>query len=88
VGFASGAIPLIAANRILLKNMSVVGVLWGNHVLAHPQYAQETHAELARMYEAGQIRPVVAQTFALADAAAGMQAFSDRRVMGKIVVEV
>ena len=88
VGFASGRIPSIAANRILLKNMSVVGVLWGNHVMAHPEYAAATHAELCRMYEAGQIRPVVARSYALEDAVAGMADLASRRVMGKVVVEV
>ncbi len=88
VGFASGRIPSIAANRILLKNMAVVGVLWGNHVMANPGYARDTHAELCRMYEAGQIRPVIARTFRLDEAIAGMRAFSERRVMGKIILEM
>jgi NADPH2:quinone reductase len=88
VGFASGRIPSIPANRILLKNMSVVGVLWGNHVLAAPEYARETHAELCRMYEAGQVRPVIAQSFPLEDALAGFRAITSRQVMGKIVIEM
>ena len=88
VGFASGRIPSIAANRVLLKNMSVVGVLWGNHVLAHPEYAAATHAELARMYEQGLIRPVVAQTYALADLVKAFEDMASRRVIGKIVVEL
>ncbi|MEZ5400054.1 MAG: NADPH:quinone oxidoreductase family protein [Bryobacteraceae bacterium] len=88
VGFASGRIPTIAANRILLKNMSVVGVLWGNHVLAHPRYAADAHAELSRMYEAGQIRPVIAHTYSMENAVEGLLSFTGRRVMGKVVVEL
>ncbi|MEZ5353059.1 MAG: NADPH:quinone oxidoreductase family protein [Bryobacteraceae bacterium] len=88
VGFASGRIPSIAANRILLKNMSVVGVLWGNHVMANESYARDTHAELSRMYEAGQIRPVIAQSLRLEEAVRGMRAFTGRQVMGKVVVEL
>ena len=87
VGFASGRIPSIAANRILLKNMSVVGVLWGNHVKAHPEYAAATHAELARMYEQGLIRPVVAQSYPLADLVRAFDDMASRKVIGKIVVE-
>jgi len=87
IGFAGGRIPSIAANRILLKNMSVVGVLWGNHVSAHPEYAAETHAELARMYEAGQVRPVVAHSYSLADVLAAYRDMGARKVMGKVVVE-
>ena len=88
VGFASGRIPSIAANRILLKNMSVVGVLWGNHVKAHPEYAAATHAELARMYEQGLIRPVVAQSYPLADLVRAFDDMASRKVIGKIVVEL
>lgn len=88
VGFASGRIPSIAANRILLKNMSVVGVLWGNHVKAHPEYGAATHAELARMYEQGLIRPVVAQSYPLPDLVRAFDDMSSRKVIGKIVVEL
>jgi NADPH:quinone reductase len=88
VGFASGRIPSIAANRILLKNMSVVGVLWGNHVTARPEYAAATHAELARMFEQGLIRPVVAQSYRLEDLVQAFDDMASRKVIGKIVVEL
>lgn len=88
VGFAGGRIPTIAANRILLKNMSVVGVLWGNHARAHPEYAAATHAELSRMYEQGMIRPIVARTFRLEDLVAAFGEITTRKVIGKIVVEM
>ena len=88
VGFASGRIPSIAANRILLKNMSVVGVLWGNHVKAHPEYAAATHAELARMYEQGLIRPVVAHSYKLEELVRAFDDMASRKVIGKIVVEL
>ena len=85
IGFASGRIPSIAVNRCLLKNMSVVGVLWGNHAAATPRYAADTHAELARMYEAGQIRPAVA-AYPLDRAVEALGALSGRRVLGKVVL--
>jgi len=88
VGFASGRIPSIACNRILLKNMSVVGVLWGNHVLAHPDYAAQTHAELSRMWEAGQVRPVVGRTHRLEELVEAFREMAGRRVLGKVVVEI
>ena len=88
VGFASGRIPSIAANRILLKNMSVVGVLWGNHVKAHPEYAAATHAELARMFEQGLIRPAVARSYRLDELVKAFGDMASRKVIGKIVVEL
>lgn len=88
VGFAGGRIPTIAANRILLKNMSVVGVLWGNHARAHPEYAAATHAELSRLYEQGLIRPIVAKTYRLEDLVTAFSDMATRKVIGKIVVEM
>ena len=44
IGFASGRIPSIAANRILLKNISIVGALWGGHAQAHPEYLAKRSA--------------------------------------------
>jgi len=87
VGFAGGRIPSIAANRILLKNMSVVGVLWGNHIKAVESYASGTHAALSRMYAAGQIRPAITGRFPLERAVEGLRELSGRRVMGKIVLD-
>lgn len=88
VGFAAGRIPTIAANRILLKNMSVVGVLWGNHVRAHPEYAAATHAELSRMYEQAMIRPIVARTYRLDELVNAFSDMATRKVIGKSVVEM
>ena len=57
IGFASGRIPSIAANRILLKNISIVGAVWGGHVQGNPGYAGEAQAALTRLYEQGKIHP-------------------------------
>src|SRR6202044_2678021 len=57
IGFASGRIPSIAANRVLLKNMSVVGALWGGYVKAHPEYSAFAQRALADLYAQGKIKP-------------------------------
>jgi NADPH2:quinone reductase len=88
VGFASGRIPAIAANRILLKNMSVVGVLWGNHAKAFENYTAETQHALSELYLAGSIRPRVSASYRLEELVEGFRALATRRVLGKIVVEI
>jgi NADPH2:quinone reductase len=88
IGFASGTIPSIAANRILLKDISIVGVHWGFYVERHPAYLTATQAELFKMYEAGQIKPVVSQTFALADAVTALNALATRRTHAKVVLTI
>jgi NADPH2:quinone reductase len=88
IGFASGRIPSIAANRVLLKNISLVGVLWGGYVQAHPEYPAPTHAALAEMYAAGQIHPAVGAAYDFKDLPRALRDLADRKVMGKAVVRV
>jgi NADPH:quinone reductase len=88
IGFAGGMIPSIAANRILLKNMSVVGVYWGGYLERYPEYMGEVQDALFTMYEAKLIKPVVSQSFALADAVGALKALATRKTVGKVVLKV
>ena len=83
IGFASGRIPTIAANRILLKNIAVVGALWGGHVQRNPGYLAEAQHGLAEMYERGEIRPPKPEGFRFEDAPAALRALANRKILGK-----
>jgi NADPH2:quinone reductase len=87
IGFAGGRIPSIAANRILLKNMSVVGVFWGNQVRDKPEYAAATQRSLAALWSEGKIRPEVSGIWPLAKLPDAMRALAERKVMGKAVLQ-
>jgi NADPH:quinone reductase len=86
IGFAGGAIPSIAANRILLKNISIIGAYWGGYLEHHPEYLHEAQAALFRMYDAGQIKPVVSQSFPLAEAPAALGALATRKTYAKVTL--
>jgi len=88
IGFAGGTIPSIAANRILLKQISIIGVYWGGYLEHHPEFMRQAQTELFKMYEAGQIKPVVSQTFALADAVAALNALATRKTYAKVVLTI
>lgn len=88
VGFASGRIPTLAANRALLKNMSLVGVFWGRHCDEHPGYMESLHKRLVGMFEAGAIDPPVGATYPLSEAPRGIRDLADRKVRGKAVLIV
>lgn len=88
IGFASGRIPTIAANRILLKNMSVAGVFWGGHVKSHPNYTADVQAALERLWREGKINPAVSNTWPLGELPQAMKALADRKVFGKAVLLV
>jgi len=87
IGFASGRIPTIAANRILLKNISVVGVYWGGQVTAHVDYTADTQRALEALWVAGEIRPEVGGSWPLSELPAALNALANRTVMGKAVVQ-
>jgi NADPH2:quinone reductase len=88
VGFASGRIPTIAVNRLLLKNISVVGVFWGRHVQEHPEYLAQTQEALFKLYRSGKLRPVVSRQYPLADALRALDDIAQRRVLGKAVLVI
>jgi NADPH:quinone reductase len=87
IGFASGRIQAVPANLILVKNISVIGVVWGAQTERHPQWMRRTLAELLRWWEDGKLKPLIAKTFSLAEAGVALDALVSRRHAGKVVLE-
>lgn len=88
IGFASGRIPTIAANRILLKNMSVVGALWGGHVQAHPEYSAHAQNAVADLYKQGKIKPPTPVEYPLASAPRALRDLANRKILWKAVLTI
>jgi NADPH:quinone reductase len=86
VGFASGQIPTIQVNRILLKNISVVGLHWGAYRQHDPARIPEAMAALFELYEQGKIRPVVSSVRPLSEAALALDEIASRRSTGKVLL--
>ena len=86
VGFAGGRIPEVKVNRILLKNIAVVGLHWGAYAGHEPERVQETFDALARLYEAGKIAPVVYRTYPLEALPEALEALGSRRTYGKVII--
>lgn len=87
IGFAGGRIQSVPANLILVKNISVIGVVWGAQAARDPVLVSRYLAELLGWWEEGRLKPVVARTFPLAEAGAALRALLSRRHAGKIVLE-
>ncbi len=86
IGFASGRIPEIAMNRVLLKNVAVTGLHWG---LYFEHDASRVHRAMERLYElwsSGKIAPLVSETRPLAAAGEVLAALAGRQTVGKIVL--
>jgi NADPH2:quinone reductase len=86
VGFASGRIPEIKVNRILLKNISIVGLHWGAHATQEPERVEATFEGLARLWADGKIRPVVYRSWPLEELPAALEALGSRKTYGKVVI--
>ncbi len=86
IGFASGRIPTVPANRILLKNYAVVGLHWGAYFEHRPEVVSRTHAALVELYQQGKIRPVVSAKHPLEDARVALEALASRKTVGKVVL--
>ena len=86
IGFASGEIPKIALNLLLLKVVSLVGVFWGAFAKAQPQRSAANLAELLTWYTQGRLRPHVSATFPLERYREALDAVVQRRVLGKVVL--
>lgn len=88
VGFAGGTIPALPLNLALLKAASLVGVFFGQFTKREPERAAANFRMLLEWLEAGRIRPVVSETFSLAEGASAIAALAERRAVGKLVVKV
>jgi len=86
IGFASGIIPTVQVNRVLLKNISIVGLHWGAYRQHDPEKIPQAMEALFAMYERGAVTPVVSSTYALADAAAALAEIASRRSVGKVIL--
>jgi NADPH:quinone reductase len=88
VGFASGTVPQIPANLLLVKNASVLGYYWGSYRKHDPERLQDGFKELFAWHREGRIRPHASQTLPLAQAADAVRLLIERRSVGKVVVTV
>ena len=86
IGFAAGGIPTVKVNRLLLRNVSVVGVGWGEFVNRTPGAQAEVGAALSGLVDGG-LRPPAPVRYPLADGAAALQALADGEIHGKLVLE-
>ncbi|MFP5219157.1 MAG: NADPH:quinone oxidoreductase family protein [Actinomycetes bacterium] len=88
IGFTEGSIPEVKVNRLLLNNISVVGVGWGAFFLADLPYLQEQWRDVRPLLEAGTLDPVIGSTYPLESAADALLEMDERRAQGKVLLRV
>lgn len=88
IGFTEGSIPSVSVNRLLFRNVSVVGAGWGHFAFERPDYISEVAEDLDRMVAAGCVRPIVGRRYPLADVRSALADLDGRRALGKVVLDI
>jgi NADPH:quinone reductase len=88
VGYASGDIPRIPLNLVLLKGIRIVGFEFYGFVTHSPDEFQRGEEELGGLLASGRIVPHIGASFGLDDTAAALRLVADGRAVGKVVIDV
>lgn len=88
IGFASGEVPQIPANLLLVKNLTVSGFWYGGYETHAPQVVAASMAELLRWRAEGLIRPHVSHVLPFEAFPEGLALLRERKATGKVVIRV
>ena len=86
IGFASGDLPEIRPNHLLVKNVSVMGFWWGGYLDFAPDSLADSLKTLFGWFEEGGLRPHISHTLPLAQASDGLELLRSRQSTGKVVI--
>lgn len=86
VGYASGDIPRVGLNRLLLNEGNLLGVLWGAWARRHPDRNAVNMQQLVAWHQQQLLRPHIGGTWDLADGVAALETVMNRAALGKIVL--
>jgi NADPH:quinone reductase len=87
IGFAGGKIPSIELNRILLKNMSVLGLAWGQYLDRGEQSPGVAQSLFYDLIARKQIDPVIYRVLPFSETKEGLRMIESREVFGKVVIK-
>jgi len=88
VGFAAGDIPKIPLKLPLLKEASIVGVFWGAFAMKNPKANMENTMTLMQWHATGKLKPHIHAVYELADTSKALEEMTNRKVKGKLIVQV
>jgi NADPH2:quinone reductase len=86
IGFASGRVPQVPANIVLVKNIDIIGFYWGSHQPRKPELLRKSFSQLFRWFEEGKLKPHVSRKLDLKDAASALDLLRQRKSTGKVVL--
>ncbi len=88
IGFASGDLPRLKPNHLMVKNLDVIGLYWGGYARFAPERLTAGLARIADACAAGELRPRVGAVLPIERAEEGLALLRERRSTGKVVIEL
>lgn len=88
IGFTAGEIPTVKVNRLLLNNLSVIGVSWGDYEELIPNHIKSQWNAMRPHLISGALKPLLGPSFPLEQAKDAVLALESREHTGKITLTV
>jgi NADPH2:quinone reductase len=91
IGFVAGAIEKVAMNKVLLKNISIVGLHWGAYAINEPERIDEVWQGIFKLIDEGKFRGTVftdKEFVGLESVPDALKSLGSRGTWGKVVVKV
>ncbi|HEY5886451.1 MAG TPA: NADPH:quinone oxidoreductase family protein [Acidimicrobiales bacterium] len=88
VGYASGEIPRIPLNLVLLKGIQVLGFQFLTFATNAPDEMLRNDAELMELLGSGRATPHIGATFAFGDVAAALRHVAEGKAIGKVALAI
>lgn len=88
VGFATGRIPEVKANYLLVKNISASGLQWSDYRDRTPEWVARAHSGLVDLWSRGVLHPGQIRTYPLVEFAQALEAIDKRQATGRLILTV
>ena len=85
VGFASGSVPEVPLNHVLVKGYDIAGANWGGFILRHPDTVAPAVRHVLELHQRGELHPL-STVYEFTDARTALVAHAHRESIGKVVV--
>ena len=87
VGFTSGRAALAKTNHLLIKDAELIGFTIGGLTRHAPEWSARNQRQLLEWLGSGRIRPYVSHRFPMEQIAVGLRIITERKVIGKVLIE-
>ena len=88
IGFASGDIPQIRMNHVMVKNVSIMGLYWGAYLQFNPKALTDSMATLFDWFAKGELTPPIGHILPFDQALEGLELLRSRKSTGKVVIQL